>query len=228
MKIIERFIMRVFSMLILVASLFTILALLNVVNVGVLSYAVESIQSNITALKITYAVCGVLALMALRGLFARLKPVDLAKGGIILENGSGKLVISKESLENLVSSVAKDIPGTESISSKTILDKNRNLKISVNVVVSQDVMLKDLSLELQKRIKDAMLRTADLEVKQVDVRIKNISNKKVKKPEAKKENKKLLKEKTKENADKSKKEETKELKEEKTEKKELPDKTGEE
>ena len=41
-------------------------------------------------------------------------------------------------------------------------------------------MLKDISTQLQSKIKEAMKRTADLEVKEVNIRIKNITSKKVK------------------------------------------------
>jgi len=190
MGFLERCIMRLFSLIVLILSFFTILIVLNVINFDWLGNGFTLLRSDLPLKKISVLVSGLLFLMALRGLTARLKPVDLAKNGIILENGNGKLVISKESLENLISSVSKDIPGTESISSRTILDKNRNLKVQVNIVASQDVYLKDLSLEVQKRVKDALLRTADLEAREVDVRIKNISNKKVKKLEEKKDNKK--------------------------------------
>ena len=87
---------------------------------------------------------------------------------------------TKESLENMIAAVAKDIPGAESISSRTILDKNKNLIVYVTTVVSKDVILKDISSELQTKIKEAMKRTADLEVKEVNIRIKNITSKKVK------------------------------------------------
>ena len=50
----------------------------------------------------------------------------------------------------------------------------------VTAIVSKDVMLKDVSNELQRKIKDAMKRTADLEVKEVNIKIKNITSKKVK------------------------------------------------
>jgi uncharacterized alkaline shock family protein YloU len=89
-------------------------------------------------------------------------------------------VISKESLENLISSVTKEIPGADTVASRTILDKDRNLIVYVTAVVSKDVMIKDISNELQRRIKDAMKRTADLDVKEVNIKIKNITSKKVK------------------------------------------------
>ena len=39
------------------------------------------------------------------------------------------------------------------IMSKTILDKNRNLIVYVTTTVSRDVMIKDISTELQEKIK---------------------------------------------------------------------------
>ena len=60
------------------------------------------------------------------------------------------------------------------------MDKDRNLIVYVTAVVSKDVMIKDISNELQRRIKDAMKRTADLDVKEVNIKIKNITSKKVK------------------------------------------------
>ena len=80
----------------------------------------------------------------------------------------------------LFRSVSKNIPGAESITSRTVLDKDRNLKVYVTTVVSGDVVLKDISTDLQKRIKEAMKKTADLEVKEVNIKIKNITNKKSK------------------------------------------------
>ena len=44
------------------------------------------------------------------------------KDGIILENESGKLIISKESLENLIAGVGKEIDGADAITSKTYID----------------------------------------------------------------------------------------------------------
>ena len=92
----------------------------------------------------------------------------------------GKLVISKETLDNIISGIAKDIAGTESTSSKTIVDKNRNLKVYVTTLVNKDVLIKDVSSELQDKIIEAMKKTADLDVKEVNIKVKNITSKKLK------------------------------------------------
>ena len=81
---------------------------------------------------------------------------------------------------DIISGIAKDISGTESTSSKTIVDKNRNLRVYVTTLVNKDVLIKDVSSELQDKIIDAMKRTADLDVKEVNIKVKNITSKKLK------------------------------------------------
>lgn len=180
MKLIERFSLRLFSIIIIFLSIITILTVTSVLHIDFLVRALSFTMENETYSRITIIVSVILILLGIKSLLSRLKPEDESKNGIILENASGKLVISKESLENLIAGVSKNIPGAESISSKTVLDKDRNLKVYVTTVVSDDVVLKDISTDLQKRIKEAMKKTADLDVKEVNIKIKNITNKKAK------------------------------------------------
>ena len=180
MKLIERFSLRLFSIIIIFLSIITILTVTSVLHIDFLFRALSFTIENETYARITIIVSVILILLGIKSLLSRLKPEDESKNGIILENASGKLVISKESLENLIAGVSKNIPGAESISSKTVLDKDRNLKVYVTTVVSDDVVLNDISTDLQKRIKEAMKKTADLDVKEVNIKIKNITNKKAK------------------------------------------------
>lgn len=180
MKWLDKLALKIFSILI-----FAIAILVLLVVTGILPYTeivgwIIGLTDNDMGIKVAAIVLGVLVLLAIKGFFFTSKPEDNGKDGIILENTSGKLVISKESLENLIASVIKDIPGADTVSSRTILDKDRNLIVYVTAVVSKDVMLKDISNELQTKIKDAMKRTADLDVKEVNIKIKNITSKKVK------------------------------------------------
>lgn len=181
MKFLERFILTIFSILILVISVTLLGIMFNFWGVSIVELGIGFIMANIYAYRTALIVSVICILFALKGIFFKSKKEELGKDGIVLENSSGKLVISKESLENLVSSVSKEIPGADVISSKTILDKEKNLKIFVVTTVSRDLMLKDVSTELQNRIKDAMKKTADLDVKEVNIKIKNITSKKVKK-----------------------------------------------
>lgn len=181
MKFLERFALTVFSIIVLAMSVVLLGVMFDFWEFSMVARWVSFIEEDIYAFRTALVVCGIFILLAIKGIFFKSKRQDLAKDGIVLENSSGKLVISKESLENLVSSVSKEIPGADVISSRTVLDKEKNLKVYVVTTVSKDMMLKDVSTELQNKIKDAMKRTADLEVKEVNIKIKNITSKRVKK-----------------------------------------------
>lgn len=208
MKFLDKLALKIFSLLIFIIAIIIILLITGIVTLDMIEDFVNSITllNGDTVIQVTIAVLAILMLLAIKGLFFTSKPEDTGKDGIVLENTSGKLVISKESLENLIASVIKDIPGAETVSSRTILDKNKNLIIYVTAVVSKDVMLKDISNELQLRIKETMKKTADLDVKEVNIKIKNITSKKVKGLPSPDESDNKVEEKNTENEEENKKE----------------------
>lgn len=180
MKFLDKLVLKIFSLIILVLAIGLILIMTGIIPMGIIEDYLNLLVDYENGIKIAIGVLAVLMLLAIKGMFFTGKKENNGKDGIVLENTSGKLVISKESLENLIASVIKDIPGADTVSSKTILDKDKNLIVYVTAVVSKDVMIKDVSNELQEKIKIAMKRTADLEVKEVNIKIKNITSKRVK------------------------------------------------
>lgn len=189
MKFLEKVALVLFSIVISIMAIALILLMLDVIQMSVIARAVTFLLNDDFAFKITLAVTIVMLLLALKCIFFGAKKDDDGRNGVTLENASGKLVISRESLENLIANVVKDVQGIEAISSRTFLDRNNNLVVYVTTLVSKDMMIKDVSTQIQEKIKEALSKTADLEVKQVNIKVKNITNKKIKGlPEAKFEN----------------------------------------
>lgn len=180
MKFLEKLALILFSLIISVASIGLILIMLDVIQVSVITKTISMILKDEFSIKLTIGISVVVLLLALKCIFFGTDSEDDGRNGVTLENNSGKLVISKESLENLIANVVKEVQGIEAISSRTILDKNNNLIVYVTTLVSKDMMIKDVSVQIQDKIKEALSKTADLEVKQVNVRVKNITNKKIK------------------------------------------------
>lgn len=180
MKFIDKLALKIFSIIIFVIAIGIILVMTGILDVNMILDKIVFLTDGENTIKVTVAILAVLMLLAIKGFFFTSKAESNGKEGIVLENSNGKLVISKESLDNLIASVIKDVPGAEIVASKTILDRDRNLIIYVTAVVSKDVMIKEVSNELQLKIKDAMKKTADLEVKEVNIKIKNITSKRVK------------------------------------------------
>lgn len=180
MKFLEKLALIIFSIVIGILAIGLILIMLDVLQIGTVSRMIMSLLQGELSFKITLAVTIILLLLAIKCIFFGAKKEDDGRNGVTLENTAGKLVISRESLENLIANVVKDVQGIEAISSRTILDRNNNLIVYVTTLVSKDMMIKDVSSQIQEKIKEALNKTADLEVKQVNIKVKNITNKKIK------------------------------------------------
>lgn len=219
MKFLERLSLSIFSLIVLVLSIVAILVCLNFVQSTIFETGFEYILATETNRRVTIVISAILGLLSIKCLFFAKSTNNDGKDGILLENGSGKLLISKETIENIIVGVARDVNGAENVNSRLELDKNNNLRIFVTTVVSQNIPIKDVTTNLQDNIKAAIKRAADLEVKEVNVRIKNVSTKKT--SEEKAANKKAVAKKKEEVKEDVKVEEPKEEKtEEKVETKE--------
>ena len=79
----------------------------------------------------------------------------------------------------MVKGVIIGFENVKSASCKVKLDKQvNNVIIDLNLIVSSDTIIKDLSTNLQTRVKEVIKTTTDIEVKQINIKIKNIENQK--------------------------------------------------
>ena len=115
-------------------------------------------------------------LLAIRCIFfdSSSKEKEEYKNGILLENVNGKLLITKETIENLVNAVVKGFDSAEEVTTQIELDNENNLKVFVNMSVKENAVIKELSTNLQNKIKEAIKKASDLEVKEVNIKVKNI------------------------------------------------------
>ena len=181
MSTFERVVSVIFSVIVLILSIILMLTLAGVLTPYFGANMMASIVQGNFFSKILFILALVFFVLSLREIVFGKKVKEEGKEGIILENESGKLIISKESLENLVAGVGKELTGAESITSRTYIDSEKNVTVDINIIVNQNVAIKEISNELQKRVRAALKQTVDLDVKYVNIKIKNISNKKTKK-----------------------------------------------
>ena len=182
MKFFGKVSLKLFSLIIFVLSIAIILMGLNLINTNLFTKLIDQAFENEMALRITLIVSSLLLILATRYLLFKAYKSDemSARDGIVMENANGKLIISKESLENMILTSAKTVEGIEYINSKTLLDTEHRLIIYVTVVALDGVIVKEVSKQLQDKIKETMKNTADLEVVSVTLNVKNIVSKKSK------------------------------------------------
>lgn len=181
MKIIEKISLTIFSVLILVLSLVLCLILFNWIDMGNINNIIQYLKSSQTITNTSLVVAIVLMLLAVKCIFfpSYSKEKDQRCEGILLENESGKLLISIDTIENLVKGVVASFPNVKSVNCKVKLDKSiNNVVIDMNLVVTSETIIKELSSDLQNKIKEIIKKTTEIDVKAINVRIKNIETQK--------------------------------------------------
>lgn len=177
MKFIERVSLTIFSTIILILSLVLSLMLFNWLDIIYAYNILQYIISTPVFTNSTLVASIILMLLALKCIFFPSYGKEKAERaeGILLENESGKLLISIETIENLVKGVIIGFENVKSTNCSVKLDKQiNNVVIDLNLVVSSDTIIKDLSTNLQTRIKEVIKTTTEIDVKQINIKIKNI------------------------------------------------------
>ena len=177
MKVIEKIALILYSNIMLILSIIACLLIFGWVDIDIVGNVVEKCLTTDPASKITLGVSVVFILLSIRCIFfdPTSKEEIRDKQGVLLENENGKLMISKETIENLVDSVARGFENAEEISTRVELDKENNVKIFVNLTISSNAVIKDLSANLQNRIKEKVKKATDLEVKEVNISVKKVT-----------------------------------------------------
>ena len=93
---------------------------------------------------------------------------------VLMQNDNGKLMISRDTIANLVNSVVKEFPGAREAITSIQLDNENNVAVLVDLTVTKDVIIKEMTLEMQNKIKEKIKLASDLDVNEVSVRIKDI------------------------------------------------------
>ncbi len=179
MKILEKVTLIIYSYVMLILSILACLLVFRWLDPELVGGIVNNILSGDISEKIVLGVSVVFILLSIKCIFFDSTSKDQIKErqGVLLENESGKLMISKETIENLVNSVAKGFESTEDVTTRVELDKENNVRVYANLVVSSEAVIKDLSAKLQTSIKDKIKKATDLEVNEVNITVKKVADK---------------------------------------------------
>ena len=183
MKIIEKITLIIYSNIILIMAVITCLLVFGWLDIDIVQSLTKTLVISGTSSKIILGVSIVFILLSIRCIFfdPTSKKEIKDKQGILLANENGKLMISKETIENLVEAVTKEYKMAREVTSRVELNKDNNVNIFVNLVINSDTVIKDLSVDLQNKIKNKVKETTDLDVKEVNITIKKaVQEKKVK------------------------------------------------
>ena len=175
MKKLDKIILALFSILMFLESVLVISVVVGWVKLSTINVFVSQALEDTNISKVILGLAIVCLLCSIKGIFFESSDKKNKKQGVLMQNDNGKLLISKSTIENIVQNVVKGFDSIENTTVSTEFDNMNNLSINVNLVIGKNVVIKELTVNLQNKIKEAIKRTSDLDVKEVNVKIKDIS-----------------------------------------------------
>ena len=175
MKLIDRIIYFIFSSIIFIIIALAIMGLYDVefaknIIINLVGYLRDFSAMNMGTILI---ISVIIEIMAIKGMFFQ-SGKEERRDAIILENSSGKLIISRKTLENLVKDIANNVDGVENAIAKVMVEKDTDLAILIDIVVKEG-SIKDITKKLQEEVKMSIKKASDLNVSEVNVNIKDIN-----------------------------------------------------
>ena len=180
MKILEKFVLILYSFLVLVISVVLCLVIFKIIDIETINNCIKYMREDSTIL-ITVLVSSIVCiLLSIRCLFFR-KRKEIKKSDatdILLENESGRLLISKRAIENAVRNVVNNaVKDTKDCKVIVDIDPANYLSVYVSILLNNNLKIRDMTLDLQLKIKSQIKDDFDLDVKQVNIKIDSVEEK---------------------------------------------------
>jgi len=174
MKILEKFVLILYSLLILVISVIFCLIIFNVINIEQIKFCIDYVIKDTALTIIVLATSVICILLSVRCIFFR-KKKQIKKStntDILLENESGRLLISKTAIENAVKNIVKEsMQNSTEVKVTVDIDPANNISVYISVMLDRALNVRDLTLDLQLKVKDEIKQNFGLDVKQVNIKV---------------------------------------------------------
>lgn len=173
MKILNNFFRIVYSLLILFISIIAIMMINGVVDSNIsekLMNFIHSIQNGELLFTIVFTLT---ALLSIVSVFVSPDEDTDPKRGMLMDYDAGNVLVTKETFENIASSVAKKYGALKA--SKVSVELNQEgMDVNVYTYVVPDTVVSDITMKLQKDIKETISKLTTVKVSKVNIKIKGI------------------------------------------------------
>ncbi len=175
MKILKKVCLTIFATIVLIISILLLLIAFNIMDSNVFGILISKVLLSQEG---TYALVGVSVVLILLAMwclfFCEENNKNGKNSGIELENSDGRLLITKNTLQDLVKGVINNFPSIEDSEANVLIDRENNVTIDVTITVSDGAIIKDVSSKLQNDIKSIVRKSTDLELDKVNIVVKKV------------------------------------------------------
>ena len=176
MKLLERFALVIYSYIIILLSVVLSLLIFNWIDFNVVTDMVYALLTGEISSKITLGVSVVFILLSIKCIFFDEKSKEKAKEtqGILLKNENGQLMISKETIDNVVRNAVIGFDNVKECNTRIDVNSENQLRITLFLTVNENVVIKELASNLQTKIKEEVKKVSHLDVQEVNVKVTSL------------------------------------------------------
>lgn len=178
MKLIEKIILVIYSIIILILSFVFCLLIFRLINIDIINNFIFQILNSSIISTVTVIISVIFILMSIKCIFFLSKKSDYYKDNVLLKNEEGKLVITKATIENIVSNVVNGFSNMKEANVKVKFDKQNNIVVNLEVFANENADMQELTQNIRNKIKNTIKKSSGLIVKEINVKIKNIQTEK--------------------------------------------------
>lgn len=171
MKGFEKFILCIFSIVMIILSVLLILISTGMIHVeGLYNVAVSFLVAN----KLWVLIIGaIVSLFGLIGLFSSSDSNDESRSGLAIKNESGTVFLNRDTFESMIMSIARNYP--ELVGPKVDVSiSEEGVKANVYALILPDTVVPTLTSKLQENIKNTVKKQTTIEIKEANIKIKGV------------------------------------------------------
>lgn len=176
MKLLDKLISFIFSVVILILAIAVIMVCLEYISADKV-YAIFDeyvFKDSIKEISFITAICAVLG-----ALKTTIFNADFKKRGkepILVETNHGVVEISQDTIDNTVRNTAYTFPEVKDVQARMI-KKRKGIKIYVMISVLVNTNIRELTAKLQEKVEEIIDATTGVKVLSINVKVKNIYEK---------------------------------------------------
>ncbi|ADL13246.1 alkaline shock response membrane anchor protein AmaP [Acetohalobium arabaticum] len=170
MQLLDRIIIFVFTILLIFISLIMIGSAVELIPLTYISAFINQYYGQ----AVIGVIGAVLLVVAVRILYPLFRRKDKSRNTIVRENSLGEIRLSLSAIDALVNEAVNQTRGIKEVESKLKVGEE-GLNIFLEVVVTPDINIPEISEELQESIKEYLKRTTGVVVGQIEVLVDKVA-----------------------------------------------------
>ncbi len=173
MKGFNKFISLLFSFIIVIIAIVTILYVSGIIEIGYLSDIISVMDSSRDARLATVIAAGILGVLGVISIAISDRGEDISKGGLIIPLEAGKVCISNQTFENIVLGVIRKYNQFRNVKVNVGVSEG-GLTVRIYAYITPETIVADLTTKTQQDIKLSVLKQTTVEVKEIDIKVKGV------------------------------------------------------